>query len=60
MPTGTIIGVSKAIEKGVLSVLWKHPVLTRWGLVVVSRYCTPASQVSPSSFQGAAFPEGCK
>ena len=37
MPNGTIGGVSKAIEKGVPGVVGV-PVLTKGGLVVVSRY----------------------
>ena len=57
VPTGAISGVSKAIEKGVP------------GVVEVSRFnqggpgssfkvLAPASQVSPTSFQGAVFPGG--
>ena len=59
MPNGTISGVSKVIEKGIPGVV-AAPSVNQGGLSSSVKVPAPASQVSPSSFQGALFLEDCK
>ena len=57
MPSSTKSGASKVIEKGVAGVIEVSSVNQGGpsGSIVI---LAPASQVSPTSFQGAVFPGG--
>ena len=59
MPTGIICGVSKVIEKGVLGIV-EASSINQGGPSSSFKVPAPASQVPPSSFQGAVFAKGCK
>ena len=59
VPNGTISGVSKAIEKGILGVMGVASD-SQGGPSSSVKVPAPASQLSPSSLQGALFLEGCK